>query len=228
MMEPLRVRAWLRSPVVSDVALPLDGMLLYQAARRRYGPKESNYPGVALYDGAADVKLPIKRRHGPRSCWYYLCSWAQWPEHVVDGRSFWTKRLSRHTEILDLGRAKQVSLKGGRYRSYQMPVFYRSCLYVDWYCVGDGDAILDLLSDVWGLGKKTTQGYGRVLRWEAEPIIGDWSVWRNGDLARAVPVCDQSYKELDESWPKMEVGFRPSYWQSHNQAMCYIPRACAR
>lgn len=213
-MRPLRIRAWLRTAVVSDDALPLDGILLYQAMRREYGPRDATLPGTV--PNVEMVPLPLERTNSAQ--WYYRCSFAQWPQ-VAHEKSAWTKRVATHRmAILDDAKSK-VDIGSGRYRSYHMPVFARAALFVDWYAVGDQDAIADLLRDVWAIGKKTVQGWGRVALWQVEPWDEDWSVWQDDQLMRAIPP-ENAFDPTDLRL----IGYRPPYWMQENQTLCIVPQ----
>jgi CRISPR type IV-associated protein Csf3 len=215
-MDMMQVRAWLRTPVISDATLPLDGILLYQAMRRRYGPQDATLSGAL---SAEPEPLPLARA-GEGEQWYYRCSFATWSPTVAEGRGTWNKRINtRRIDVLDRGHTAKINVGGGRYRSYHMPVFYRSALWIAWYADGDMDAVRGLLRDVWAIGKKTSQGYGRVVRWEVEPWPHDWSVERDGKPMRAVPIGDTF--SLDDH--VLYAGYRPPYWLSANQAMCRMP-----
>lgn len=217
--QPLRVRAYLRAPIVCDEAMPLDGVLLYQAMRRAYGPADASLPGALLDTPLVPLPLAVAGEGTPN--WYYHCSWAQWPPDVAYGKTYWEKRVStmRAAEIAELPRSGKVEVAKGRYRLYHMPLFYKSALYLEWYVNGDKDAIADLLTDVWGIGKKQSQGFGRVMRWEIEPQAEDWSVTRDGKLMRAVPI---SGKWFDPARAR-HIGYRPPYWLPENQTLCNLP-----
>jgi hypothetical protein len=221
-MRPMRVRAYLRTGVISDRYLPLDGVLLFQAARRTFGPRDATLPGQSRGHSPKHVHglVPLVERNPGRQ-WYYACSFAQWPEHVAEGKDYWNKRFDNgYAELLDLGRQRKVNVGEGRYRSYHMPVFYLAALWVEWYAVGNIDAVRSLLADVWALGKKTVQGFGRVARWEVEPWPEDWSEWRRGQPMRAIPAS-----ALPATPTNLRLwGFRPSYWLPENQALCLMPR----
>jgi len=218
----MRVRAYLRTGIISDRYLPLDGVLLYQAARRMFGPRDATLPGRGCGPSPAHVHglVPLEERNpGPQ--WYYACSFAQWPEHAAEGKDHWNKRFdSQYASVLDLGKQSKVIVEAGRYRSYHMPVFYLAALWVEWYAVGNIDAVRSLLAAVWALGKKTVQGFGRVARWEVESWPEDWSEWRDGRPMRAIPAS-----ALGQSFPLdlRHWGYRPSYWLPENQALCLMP-----
>jgi len=220
-MEPLHVRAYLRTPVIADRWLPLDGALLYQAHRDLLGPQTVTIPGeYTTVNGVSTLPLVIE--HPGRRNWYYRCSWARW-SHDVEGSDHWNKRFdSQFAHLVDFeNRRGKVIIEQGQYKAYHMPVFYRAALWVEWWCVGDKAKIKYLLSTVTHLGKKSVQGWGRVIRWEIEPCADDWSVWRDGQLMRGVPtedVCD-----LHIPFNLAHYGIRPSYWKQSNQMPLAVP-----
>lgn len=211
-LEPLRIRAYLRTGIVADRWLPLDGILLYQAHRDKDGPQAMTTPGDYTIQGVST--LPLGIIHPGRQNWYYQCSWAQW-SHNVEGRDHWNKRFdTQFANLVDFsGRRGKVVIEQGRYKAYHMPVFYRAALWVEWYCMGDRSEIEHLLSTVTHMGKKASQGWGRVSQWAIEPWPEDWSVWRSdGKLMRGIPVEDT--RDMVDF---MVYGIRPSYWKSNNQ-----------
>lgn len=221
--QPLRVRAWLRSPVISDEWLPLDGILFYQAARDQLPPQDVTIPG-GVQDGIlSKIKMPLEIVGAHTPTWYYKCSWAQWPQTVATGRDYWNKRFDQgFASLVDFGKRRGViSTSSGPMKMYHMPVFYRSALWVEWFCVGNLMEIKILLSACTHIGKKTSQGWGRVWRWDAELQQDDWSIWRDGRLMRGIP----AEEVMDKSQPLRLAyyGFRPSYWSKDNQRILAMP-----
>jgi CRISPR type IV-associated protein Csf3 len=215
-LNNLHVRAYLRSGVVSDGYMPLDGILLYQAHRDQLGVQVVTPPE---YDGSADITLPLAVANEGTPDWYYKCSWAIWPKHTVHAKEYWNKRFDTPLEYLvDFqGRRGKIETGKGRYKSYHTLIYYRAALWLDWYCVGDFDAIAYLLSTVTHIGKKATQGWGRVIRWEITPIEEDASVWLGGRLVRGVPVPEAP------SAPTGMYGIRPPYWGRANLRTLALP-----
>lgn len=221
----LRVRATLRTPVVADNWLPLDGILLYQRTRDDLGQRDTNVPGASLLaqpKGGEMIggRIPVAIVHARD--WYYRCSWAQWGPHA-DGVDAWSKRFDQSlVDLVDFnGRRGVVNTSSGTYKGYRVPVYYRSAMWVEWYCVGDKERIEYLLSTVTHIGKKSAQGWGRVIAWEVEQIDEDYSIWRDGQLMRGIPVYH---------WPrelgaprKASYGVRPPYWLSSNQTILAMP-----
>lgn len=217
--EPLRIRAYLQCGVVSDRHLPLDGALYYQLVREVVGAQDLTVPGGHRYRQSLAGKRPLPfakvENHTPH--YYYAASFAQWPEHTIEGLDHWSKRADVREAIalVDFrGRRGRIVTGSGRYKAYRHPIYYRHALYVDWYARGDRAELERLLPWCTHLGKKTDQGWGAVLRWEVIPWPEDWSVrGPGGMLMRAVPdkAGDCTY------------GIRPSYWSARHQFRCRMP-----
>jgi len=213
--EPLKITAWLTCGVVSDAALPIDGILYYQAMRLAHGPQDMTLPGGHAGVNPQGARVPIQRVHAVD--WYYKASFAQWSQPCVEGTDHWNKRFDLGmADLIDFaGKRGRVIVEQSRYKAYHMPVFYRHCLSVWWYVVGDREAIAGLLWSMTHVGKKTSQGYGQVLRWEIEPAPADYSqCGPDGQLMRAIP---------DDGG--ILYGIRPSYWDRRNQVRCRLPNS---
>lgn len=218
-LEPLQITAVLRTAVISDQWLPLDGILLYQAHRELSGPQAITLPGE--YSAKGVSTLPLAIEHPSRKIWYYRASWAEWSANT-EGKDFWNKRFDNTlAELIDFGAKRgKVIVSEGAMKAYHQPVFYRSALWVRWYCVGDKSEITRLLSTCTHLGKKYSQGWGRVARWEIESIADDFSTWKDGKLMRGIPEAD---RPADHIGNVALYGIRPSYWKSENQMMLVMP-----
>lgn len=223
--QSLRVRAYFRSAVVSDPWLPLDGALFYQHVRRDLGAQQMTTSGLSplAQPKGNEIKggrLPIAIVHAKD--WYYRCSWAQWGPYV-EGQDYWSKRFDQtHASLIDFrGRRGKIDIRLGAYKAYRMPMYYRSVLWVDWYCYANLDALSPLVHITTHLGKKTSQGWGRVLRWEIEPVDEDYSIWKEGKLMRGIPLY---HLPKDKAPDRLgEYGIRPSYWDWRNQMQLELP-----
>lgn len=213
---PLQIRAWLRSPVVSDASLPIDGVIYAMKHRQMLGAETLTISGAPVHAQAfSGCTLPLMRvnEHGPQ--WFYAASFAQWPDVIVEGKDHWNCRLdTKHLDLVDFGKLKaRVDIGAGAYKSHHMPIFYRHALHVDWYVMGIESELAELLIHCTHLGKKTSQGWGRVAQWEINRQTEDWSVLGpGGRLMRAIP-----------AERGVLTGFRPSYWEPRNQATCEAP-----
>jgi CRISPR type IV-associated protein Csf3 len=221
----LRIRAYLRSPVVADPWLPLDGVLLAQATRRDLGERAATVPGASALaapkgEAMRGGRLPLAHVHAKD--WYYKCSWAVWGP-CADGQDYWSKRFDMtHASLVDFrGRRGKIDTSSGGYKAYRMPVYYRAALWVEWYCVGDAAQLAPLVYMTTHLGKKTSQGWGSVARWEIEPAGADWSIWREGKLMRGIP---RYHWPREQGEPQVGLyGIRPSYWDQRNQMELVLP-----
>lgn len=215
MSKPLKITAHLMTPVISDAYLPIDAILYYQVMREQLGEQTLTIPGQS-YGGPVDHHLPLKQINSHQKTWFYAASFAVWPDHTREGQDHWNKRLDM--SLIDLvdwqGRKARIDVAAGRYKSYHMPVFYRTALHVDWYVVGTQAEIERLLTTVTNIGKKGAQGWGCVRSWQVEQWKEDWSIWSpTGRLMRAIP---------DKSSPT-RYGIRPSYWLPKHQFLCKLP-----
>lgn len=210
--EKMRITAYPRCGIQSDIYLPLDGILHASMMRRAFGPEEITIAGDMAQFGGAHGSIPLQRK-AEGGTWFYACSFADWGAWV-DDRGFWVKRFDQqYADFIDFnGRRGNITVAEGPYKGYQMPVFTRHALTVRWYAVGDIERVRDLLSDVTHVGKKAAQGYGRINQWEVEPFPHDWSVRRDGKPTRAIPAQGG-----------VLYGVRPPYWRTANQVECALP-----
>ena len=215
--EPLRITAVLQSPAICDETLPIDAIIYFTAMRERYGEQVVTYSGGNHPNAVAGVQLPLARVEEEGPMWFYAASFAQWGSGMTEGQDHWNRRFDISTvDLVDWkGKKARVDLASGPYKSYHMPVYYRHALSVSWYVFGHRASIERLLAFTSNLGKKVSQGWGAVLRWEVERIAEDWSVrGAGGRLMRAVPSGNGA---------GILTGFRPSYWLPKNQAKCLMP-----
>lgn len=226
-LEPLRVTATLRTGVIADRWLPLDGILYYHVYRDRYGSPDSLLSGADL---GRPVELPLLRipfevdwyAGEPSAEWYYACSWAQpQPWWIAEGSDHWNKKFdSELAHLIDFrGRRGLVPILGGTYKAKHMPIFYYIAQRIEWHAIGDASEVRALLACATHIGKHTAAGWGRVTAWEVEPWPEDWSVQREGRLMRGVPPGHAVGEYVVENY-----GFRPPYFVRANQMDLAAPR----
>jgi len=206
MMGPIKVTAHMRTGQIAttDMFLPLDSVLAF-AWMRAHHPAKLDVEFTP--EDYIEPDLPLARR-GRGDARYWACSFACGEprgEEVV----YWHKRFDEEfgTEYVDFqGRRGKVDIKAGHYKSYRTPLVVVLMPKVEWYAVGDKDEVERLLALVTHLGKKRSQGYGRVQKWTVE----SWSE----DLShlRAIPDPDGDY----------EMGIRPPYWWSDQWSRCRL------
>jgi CRISPR type IV-associated protein Csf3 len=218
MFENLKITCYPACGIVTDETLPIDAIVYFAAMREKYGWRDADKPGVKTGGNALRVGMPFKVHQAGSSKWFYAASFAQWSEPVAESTDYWNKRFdSAQSELVNFASKRgKVLIEQGRYKAYHMPVFIRHALEVCWYVVADGDALARLLPFMTHVGKKTSQGWGEVLKWSIEPWHADWSIFDDsGRLMRAIPADGQPGDML-------YCGYRPSYWLPCNQAMCRV------
>jgi CRISPR type IV-associated protein Csf3 len=123
-------------------------------------------------------------------------------------------------EMVDFDRRQgRVVIEKGRYKAYHMPIFYYVADVIEWYCVGDGAEIERLLSTCAYIGKKSAQGWGRVIEWRVEAWPEDWSERREGSLTRGLPAGTMPAMDMGA----VVYGIRPPYYLKENQTMVMFP-----
>lgn len=214
---PLKIRAYLQTPIISDQYLPIDGIMFNHFIRDIFGPKvvtHARKSDVALYSGK---NLPFLKRNTNEDDWYYACSFAVWPSETARDTIEYAKRFDTTLAVdyVDFGKkSAKVDTARGSFKNYFVKEYTFNAPYVDWYCRGDKEAIEKLLAFCTHVGKKSSQGFGAVLRWEVEETELDWYKNDNaGRLMRAIP----SHKGTSV------YGIRPSYWHPRHQATVLLP-----
>ena len=214
--KQLRIRAYLQCGVISDQFLPLDGVIYYHMVREKMGVQAYSIPGASAVPEFQNITLPLKKTGPKNEAWFYNISFAQWPEHTVEDSQSYAKRFDlKYSDFVDFGKRKgKVDVSRGQYKSYWINTYYRHALYVDWYCIGNKEELERLLSFCTHLGKKTSQGWGAVLRWEVVEWPEDWSIRGPQEkLMRAVPILGKG----------LIYGVRPPYWHPHHTTSCKMP-----
>lgn len=212
----LRIRAYLKTGVISDQYLPLDGVLYYQLVRREMGEELISKSRESAVREGANITLPLLKA-GPRGdLWFYASSFAQFPDTVVEDSSFKVKSGDWIKHSAFFNAAKKIDTSRGKFKTAHIKLYYRHCEYVEWYCVGDPEKLAELLKFCTNLGKNTGDGWGEVLKWEIKDWPEDWSIRGMGNkLMRNVP--------MKQDGRGMLYGMRPSYWNPRHIAVCKMP-----
>lgn len=224
--EPLRVTAWLSTPlaVTDDWSPALDGLLI-KLALDYYGKASSNPTAedVAASQALVDQVLPLAKTHlTTPDDWYwatsspcYLYQWEQRPTQY--------KRWDRQEQHLDWqGRRRKWITSEGNTKSWTLTFNERATAKVDWYCLGNAEAIKALLASCYTLGKKHRT---QVSQWQVQPVAQDHHlIGPRGQLMRPVPV-DLMPKASDyaiRNW-----AWRPPYFLAENRNICAMPTSNA-
>jgi hypothetical protein len=193
-VEPLRIVAHLAEGIVLRHPLHLDAILASVVAGRvrALPPMPGDRQGV---------EIPIQREIAGR--FHMVSDGICVKEHnevrYKNGRAPWVE-YSR----LGNSKIKNVKISMGQDKSVRRPYSISLMLgdAITWWCLGDAEMIRDLLHDVRYIGKFSTSGKGRVVRWEVSPC-SSWHASWNGFpvLADSKPM-----RALPLDWPGVAAG----------------------
>jgi hypothetical protein len=217
-MKNLVITAHLSSPVCSsDFYLPFDSLILSLYLKNKYGQEEftlSSYITDDVKQKIQEAQLPIEKMlcHGEE---IYKASFCIWPDRCATTKSFYNKTFDlEHSDYINLRASGKIDTSRGRYKKYHNSIYIRHAQSVKWYCKGDKESIIELLSTCKAIGKKTAQGYGVVKSFVVEETQNEFSLYNDAGVAmRTIP--DPSARSV--------YGIRPPYWLPENQALCYLP-----
>ncbi len=182
----------------TDGYLALDGILA-MAWIRKYRPELVGQPPD--FDNFVEAELPLEKR-GECDDWYWACSFACF-EVLKEDRRYWHKRFDQDLgeQYIDFnGRRGSVNVKSAQYKNYRIPLNYILIPKIEWYAVGDKAEIEILLQYITHIGKKPSQGFGRVREWTVE----EWPE----DLSWLRPIPDPNGDDF--------AAIRPPYWYYDN------------
>lgn len=243
--QPGVVRATFASGVAVDQFCTLDGLLgglivrtpEFRTASRdrrrwqRYVTDRGRAGALALYaangwqvpDDAHFLPLAVWG-HGLRhSLWVYASSIAVPDEPWEFDTVYWNRRTDGG-ELLEQveadGLPTRVELGKGPYKAYHQPLPLIVTAALTWHICGDLVRVRELLTDAPYIGKKRSQGYGRVSQWTVTPEADDRSVWDGNALQRPIPsellVAAGVFGDFDTGY----YAYRPPYHDARNQALC--------
>ena len=220
--QNIKVTAYLSSPLVGDVPF-LDGVLEYEMAQRTgLAQKVQRHEPAPPY---GEVHIPMLRRM-IGGLLVPCCSAPIFaPDHEFV--SHYAKRLAvEHSDLLREDRRLVVATANMVYKSYRLPMHTRACSRVVWFAKAHRRPTLKLLKSVHSLGKKRSQGFGRVSRWEAEDWPHDWSWYAPSEkgpvLMRPLPLCDELPKDLQGA--RRDFGaVQPPMWHPDRYTERVVP-----
>lgn len=176
-------------------ALHLDGIL----SSAVFAAHPCNYK---LPSPCGVVPLPLKTLwQSPEGVALYASSDFE-PDVHHKGQEYWHKRYpSTHNDFVTL-KKMNVKTTAGQYKDYRVPLDVRVANTISAVCIGNKDEIERLLGFITHVGKKSSQGFGRVVKWQVEVVdVSESDVIAN----RAVPI---------ESKLKDEGKIRHATWTS--------------
>lgn len=232
----MQVRARLAGGLAQSTpwGVALDGLLAgvlwgeLRAAARGRGEVLDGPRGMAV---PADLELPLARCALGDGTWHWAATCADpegRPARAPVEVRYWTGRLDQtHAAQVCPRLPLTVSDRRGRYRARRMPLILTPCTAVVWRAVGDVDAVRDLVSRIFSIGKRRSSGEGRVLGWEVQPLAGvpEWDaghVHHGGGLGRTVPPECLTGRRVPVGG-RGRAGLRPPYMHPGRQRELILP-----
>lgn len=208
-MQPLQVTGYLLNgyiPSASNGALHLDGVLSSAvfAAHPCY---------FRMIAAATVAPLPLKRLWQSDEGIILYASGDFVPETDCKGQEYWHKRYP--TDRNEWSKKLNANTTAGQYKDYRVPVDVRITPKITALCIGNQAEIERLLSYITHVGKKSSQGFGRVAKWE----VGPADVTLDDILVnRPVPVASK----LKSTGKIRHATWTSPYWYKPWAAECYV------
>ena len=188
-----------------------------------------SYPVPVSFDGGTKV-VPVPLD----SLWISedgLPLWASSLFYTLGGvfrdKRYWHKRYP--TGHLEWSVKQSANTSAGRWKEYRVPLLPRvmdteqdACLRC--LCIGNKEEIERLVPYLTHIGKKGTQGYGRVLSWTVEPFALHPDAARvsilNHRPAPAAYYYETYGNDLASDW--IIQGWTPPYWYAPWHRPCLV------
>jgi hypothetical protein len=210
--EPLHVVAHLDGAIVS--APMLDALLAYQVAQR------AELPMYARPSEHSPIEIPIQRSPCGR---FHLASAPQYSVLESEARHKSRRPVIAEAQMLAGPSVKRIDIQTGPSKGFRIP--YSTHLLVGdavhWWCLGDRERIVGLLSGALHLGNRRGAGHGWLTRWDVQPCEPwpGFPVVRDGKPLRALPL----------DWPGLvapAVGLANvtyPFWDRETEQPCAVP-----
>lgn len=218
------------SPIAVTDYIHFDALIWHAVLEELLGSAFWNQTGEENYDIHLPLKTAIQtnihptlkhRRTGEAMTTtkkYYHSSVGFYDKGFVEGVTAWRKRVD-----MPAGMGK-VDIKRGYFKAFDMPLTYVSTPTVTFYANGNRDEISRLLAaHISHIGKKRSQGYGKIKTINIETIDEDKSILADGKLQRPIPVkgCPYKFANPIEAY----YAYHPPYWRTANLTQCYMPNS---
>ena len=216
----------LATPVAaSDPYIHLDSFLSYAA-----GVEAIGHDGLReLEDGGEpryfkdEMPLAEVRHEGD---WVWGCSAAMVaePDEYRDETGDWNTTKWRKRFDVDLDhqvKRTNINTSSGEFKSYNASLPYNAADKLLFYFRGDAErtkAMID--AHVQGVGKKRSQGYGKINDIHVGDAEAETAIWHDGRVLRALP---SSWLEVEPGAVHERRTTKPPYWHQANQTMAVRP-----
>lgn len=157
--ERLKITAHLKTAVVINDLMYFDGILLHSATENSNKIRQKRI----TEHRTMKIRLPLARRN---RC--YLASKARYKILRTD-IIYWKKRFDTF-QAEKWKDSQKIRTDSTKYKNYNMPmqVTIPKNMIINWIVIGDKKRIEELLKNVVAIGKKSSQGFGLIKKWEIE------------------------------------------------------------
>lgn len=215
-MPTYKITFDLSSPIILTHRLTLDGLLAYCWIQENMPEARTvgrlDMPEIIDFAG----KIPLRKRED-----YFLGSFMFYrQDEGVKGTTRTRKRWEEnHDWVVTFGKKqRKVDISRGEDKSVDMQFptldIPQCWFYAD---TDEPDELLRLLqTNLFGIGKKTSQGFGTIADIRIEPGDADFET----EILRPTPVTGNWKPEV---WTRIEyVAYKLPNWLPDNMAMCYV------
>lgn len=212
-VEPLRVTAWMRSPVAfsRDDGLRLEGALSWVVVAMVTGePPPEAFAGVRKGE-YVDIAVPVADT--------LVAGWrvAQCSDAVlapVAAEVVRRRRKKPHPEAMALAK---VQTAGGPWKALDIPVAAWASPVLVWYALADRERLEALLRETHALGRGRSGGLGDVEAWTVDRDESALTRWRE----RPLPV--ETGAPVAEGRTLRAVGVRHPFWHPRVRTLAACP-----
>lgn len=203
--RPLEIRFQLENEVYYDPLEPpmFDAILAWLLAPFKV-PNECEY--LRREDTPTDFPLPLAA--GECNGYRLWKASALFPaDEPLEALRYWRKRAKeKHFELLK----SSICTTNGICRDYNVPMPVIKANELVCWCVGDKKSIRKELKRLRYIGKKRSQGVGRISAIDVQPVEYDYSWTKDGLATRWLPDPDGVRR----------VRVKPPYWNNCDRVPC--------
>lgn len=234
MSEVYCLQVDLGSPIAaSDPYIHLDSFVAYAA-----GVESVGHDGLeAMEDGDDPTyfvdEMPFKRyTHDDQWVWATSAAGIATPdkETLSETERWSTTKWRKHFDDDPVHQIKEthINTSSGSFKSYNAALPYTAADTLTFFFEVAADAepgrVIDLIErHVSGIGKKRSQGFGRINDMEIVPTAGnvESAIYHDGRILRSTPVKFASGIPTEVRMERRTT--RPPYWHAKNQEMAFVP-----
>ena len=208
-MQRFTLRANLLAPVVMQGYVTLDAILMATLQTGDVSHLLKVEDGLYFASAAFLIDpTPLKQKAS------FVASMR--PEHTPEWREI-IRPNTKNSNDLRIGLARQREA-GNIINGYQAT----AASAVEWYATGDATAVLEVVKDIYFIGKRRSSGYGQVAGWEVESGELDGVCGYLSEPLRPVPAHRWLY---GGDWVPLEAAWKAPYWDVRNRTKCYAPES---